>query len=307
MYGTPQFAQPRGGTYLTGAALSRSPRRRLQRFSGLGALTPDQATEQVFPAAQVKNSAGHNQAARDQILASANAGQILNGQGGLDYVPGTSQCSASGVSSNVKLAQISGTLALTGISTLAASVGSTAAVTMLFGTAIGTTVGAVLGPLTMGISTIIGLLPLLLGHHARAVKKEQSALCFAVPAANNYLQIIDQAVSTGQATPQQAIAALNSLLSDFGTQVASIRHGNDPMSSGECNAACIEYSKLRAIVIQKSSQYQDLAAQQSASPVGAALAPITGAVQSVEAAAASAGLPAWLLPAAGFFLLWKLL
>lgn len=288
MYGTPQFAQRGPGTYYLGAPLSRRRKSSLRRLSSLGALTAEQAAEQVFPASQVKSSAGHNQAVRDGILAAVNAGQLLNAQGGPDYVPGTGQCAATGKSTNVRLAQISGQMALTGINVAAALSSSIAA-------ALGG--AAVLGAATLGIGALIGLFPLLFGHHAAAVKKEQSILCSAVPAANNYLQIIDQGVQSGQATPQQAIAALSSLLSDFGSQVSSIRHGNDPTSSGECNAACVEYSKLRAIVLQKSSQYQDLIAQQAA--------PITSVVQSAEAAVTSAGLPAWVLPAAGFFLLWK--
>jgi hypothetical protein len=295
MYGTPQFAQ-RGGTYLTGAPLSRSPRRRLQRFSGLGALTADQAVEQIFPAAQVRSSAGHNAGVRSLMVQAVQAGQMLDARGNPAYIPGTVDCAASGVSSNIKLAQISGTMALTGLNVAAA-----------MSTAVGTAIGAALGPLTMGISTIIGLLPIFFGHHAQAVKKEQSTLCTAVPAANNYLQVIDQAVQSGASSPADGVTALSSLLSGFQSQVQSIMHGTSPTSSGECNAACVMYSQLAAIVAYRASVYQDMASQQAASPVGSALAPVTSALQSAQAAATSAGLPAWLLPAAGFFVLWEVL
>src|ERR1700751_5233374 len=219
----------------------------------LGSLTAEQATEEVFPASRVTSSAGHNAAARAQILASAGAGEIM-GASGADYVPGTSQCSAAAGSGpgNVQLAQTASGLALQGT-----SIGLVAS---------GTVAAAALAPWTMGISAIIGLFPLLFGHHAQAVKKEQSVLCTAVPAANNYLQIIDQAVKSGKATPQQGIDALNSLLSDFESQVSSIRHGTDPLSAGECNAACIEQTKLHAVILVMQSQYQDLITQ-SAVPV----------------------------------------
>jgi len=222
-------------------------------YRGLGALTAEQATEEVFPASRVTSSAGHNAAARAQILESAGAGEIM-GASGADYVPGTSQCSAAAGSGpgNVQLAQTASGLALQGT-----SIGLVAS---------GTITAAALAPWTMGISAIIGLFPLLFGHHAQAVKKEQSVLCTAVPAANNYLQIIDQAVKSGKATPQQGIDALNSLLSDFESQVSSIRQGNDPTSSGQCNAACIEQTKLHAVVLVMQSQYQDLITQ-SAVPV----------------------------------------
>lgn len=217
----------------------------------LGALTPDQAAEMIFPLARVTSSAGHNKALRDQMVASAGAGQVVNAQGAPDYIPGTSQCSASGVSKNIQLGQIGGQLALTGVNIGALS-------SPAFAAALGGT--AILGAATLGIGAIIGLLPIFLGHHAAAVKKEQNVLCSLIPAVNNYLLVIDQAVRTGKATPQQGIDALNSLVNDFQPQVASIIHGSDPMSAGECNAACAELSKLRAIVARMQSQYQDLIA-----------------------------------------------
>lgn len=277
MYGTPQFARPRGGTYLMGAPLSRSPRRRLQRFSGLGALTPDQAVEQIFPAAQVKKSAGHNQSVRDQMLASVQAGQILNVQGSPAYIPGTSQCAASGTSASQ--------VTLTSIASVAGQLAPETGPAAPF-VAIG--------------AGIAGLFGAILGHHAAAVKKEQSVLCSAVPAANNYLNLIDQAVQTGASSPQDGITALGTLLADFKATVQSIMHGNSPTSSGECNAACVIYSELAAICTYRASVYQDMAATQAANPTGAAL-------QTAEAAVASAGLPSWLLPAAGFFVLWEVL
>lgn len=273
----------RSGLAMMGGRVGR------RRISYLAAITADAAAQQAFPNAPRSPNAGHNMATYNAILASVQAGQLVNASGSPAYIPGTGDCSATGQSSNVKLAQISGQMALTGINVAAA-----------FGTGI---LGAALGPFTFGLSTLIGLFPLIFGHHAKAVKKEQSVLCAAVPAANNYLQIIDQAVTSGQATPQQGIAALNSLLSDFGSQVASIRKGADPTVSGECNAACVMFTALKAIVLQKSSQYQDLVAS-SSGPAGSAAASITGAVAS---AAASTGLPPWLLYAAGGFLFWNLL
>jgi len=237
---------------------------------GLGALTPEQATEQIFPAAQVRTGAGHNQAIRDVILASVRAGQIVNAQGQPSYIPGSPQCAAIGPQTgpnNLQLAQTASGLALTGVSIGLVASGAAIAASAAF------------APITMGISAIIGLFPMIFGHHAQAVKKEQSVLCAAVPAANNYLQIIDQAVQMGKATPQQAIQALQSLVSDFQSQVSSIMHGSNPMSSGECNAACVELSILRAIVAQKQSAYQDLA-NASTPAMTSGSGPQTGVVTS---------------------------
>jgi len=154
---------------------SPPPRRRRRRT--LGELSPDQAAEQIFPAAKVGRSAGHNQAVRDLMVRAVSAGQLLDASGAPAYSQ-TADCSATGMSSNVRLAQTASGLALTGVSVGLAVSGAVTA--------------AALAPWTMGISAIIGLFPIIFGHHARAVKKEQSVLCAAVPAANNYLQIIDQ-------------------------------------------------------------------------------------------------------------------
>lgn len=232
----------------------------------MGALTPEQATEMIFPKAQVRSGAGHDLGARNAILHSVTAGLMVNDQGVPAYIPGTSQCAASGQSSDVKLAQISGQMALTGVNIAA-----------MASTSVAAAIGTALGPATLGISALIGLFPLLFGHHAAAVRQEQSVLCAAVPAANNYLQIIDQAVTTGKASPQQGIDALNSLVTDFHAKVQSIQHGSDPMSQGECNAACVMLSELRGIVALKASQYQDLAAAQ---PISAGSGPQTAPASS---------------------------
>lgn len=265
----------------------------------LGALTPDQAAKSVFPNAPRSPNAGHNMATYNAIMASARAGALVNSSGTPAYIPGTSDCSATGQSGNVKLAQISGQLALTGINVASAMSTSVAAF-----------LGTALGPATLGISAIIGLFPLLFGHHAAAVKKEQSVLCAAVPAANNYLQIIDDAVRNGKATPQQGIDALNSLAGDFDTQVAPIRSGADPTVSGECNAACVMSTELKAVILVKQSQYQDLIAAQPASSGPSTAAPVSSGstmtlpVPSTQAAAASSSswLPIAALIVAGLFL-----
>ena len=212
----------------------------------LGALTPDEAAEKIIARSA---SSSFAQKIRGGIIADVQAGQLLNAQGASAYQPGTADCSATGQSGNVKLAQTAAGLALTGVSAGLMAAGVAA---------------AALAPWTMGISTIIGLLPMIFGHHAQAVKKEQSVLCAAVPAANNYLQIIDQAVQSGAATPQDGIRALDSLLSDFRSQVSSIIKGSDPAGS-TCNAACVMVASLHGIVLEKQSEYQDLidgAAQQ---------------------------------------------
>lgn len=213
---------------------------------GLGAITPQQALQQAISSSGI-NSGTLSPSNQQLVQQAISAGQILDRAGQPAYIPGTSDCSAAqgGGVSNVQLAQVSGQMALSGI-----NVGTSLGVAGI------SSIGTALGPFTLGISTLVGLFPLLFGHHAAAVKKEQSVLCSAVPAANNYLQLIDQAVQQRKITPQQAIAALQSLSSDFDQSVSSIRK----MSGGSCNAACVMTEMLRGIVAYRQSQYQDLAA-----------------------------------------------
>jgi hypothetical protein len=243
----------------------------------LGAITPDDATNQVFPSSKIATAAGHNQSIWNVIRSSASAGQMVDQNGAAAYIPGTAECAATGVSSTLKLASTASGMALTGLN-------------------IANAAGVVAAPFTLGVSiaidSIIGIFGVIFGHHAAAVKKEQSVLCAAVPAANNYLQIIDQAVQSGNATPQDGIHALDSLLSDFESQVASIRHGSDPTSSGECNAACVMQSELHAIVLLKQSEYQDLIMTSPALPAGGAAAQTVTPVRPNTTAPAGTSVPA---------------
>jgi len=247
----------------------------------LGALSPTDAANQVFPSSKVTKTAGQNQAAWDLLESSASHGEIVDNYGSPEYTPGTAECAAAGgtgQSGNVKLAQMAGGLALTGINTAAVLSSSLMA-------AVGG--AAILGAATMGIGAIIGLFPLLFGHHAAAVKKEQSVLCPAVPAANNYLQIIVSAVQNGQSTPQTAIQALDSLVSDFESSVSSIVKGS--IGTGTCNAACLAIAQLQAIVVEMQSQYQDQidAANTAASAVAAGTSQVLPASTPNTTAAAA--------------------
>jgi hypothetical protein len=205
-----------------------------RRFRGMGAMDPSAA------AAQVIGSDSHvNAGSKTAIAAAAAAGHMVGAAGEVAYIPGTVDCAAAqgiptGAQTDLKLAQTSTGLALTGVQ-LAASAGILAA------------------PVTMGVSiavsAIVGLFSTLINHHAQAVAKEQTVLCSAVPAANNYLNIIAQAVSSGLATPQDGISALESLKGDFRSAVGSIYN--------DCNAACVMYMELEAICLVMESQYQD--------------------------------------------------
>jgi hypothetical protein len=253
-------------------------------MGSLAAISPADAANQVFPTAKIRSGAGHNQSIWNSLQLAAQTGQMVGAAGEIAYIPGTVDCAAasgvpSGAQNDLKLVQTGSGLALQGV-----NVGLLAT-------------GTALGPLTAGISiavsAIVGLFSTLINHHAQAVRQEQSVLCSAVPAANNYLKIISQAVLSGQVTPQQGVDALDSLLNDFEGSVSSIRHGSDPTSSGECNAACVMQSELHAIVLLIESEFQDMinAANAAAAPVQAVVPARPNTTAPIAAAPASSYAP----------------
>lgn len=258
--------------------------------SGLGAITPDQAAEMAFPKAKVRSTPGFTQIVRDNIVAAAQSGQFVSWNQSICMEQPSSVASRtlSLVSSGSGLAlqgAIQGGLLTAGPATLGISI-AIAGITALFGT--------------------------IFSHHAAAIAQERRVLCASVPAANNYLSIIDQALQAGRATPQQAISALQSLQSDFTSNVQSILK----MSSDKCNAACVWIEQLKAIVAMKTAAYQDLA-NQSTAPISSGSGPTSAVVTSgstltipasnAAQAAAAASSPSWLPIAAllvgGFFLM----
>jgi hypothetical protein len=210
----------------------------------LGALTPDEAAAQAMPKNTIRGKAGFTQAVYDEIVNAASSGQFT------DYNAQASSCAnAPSHTAQTALSLVSSGsgLALQG----AVQAGLLATGPATFG-------------ITIAIAGITALFSTIFNHHAQAVAKENRILCASGPAANNYLQIIEQAVQSGAATPQQGIDALHSLLSDYTSAVQPIIKNN----SGQCNAACVELKELTAIVAYKASQYQDLidAAAQTVTP-----------------------------------------
>jgi hypothetical protein len=220
--------------------------RTLHGYAVLGGITADQAAQQAM-----QLTAAYPSKYESQVAAQAQAAQLSYNPAGCSSQPAP----------NLQLFQTGSSLALgvggAGLG-IATSVG-----------AISSAVGAVAGAVTMGIGSIVGIFIAIFQHHAQAVAKEQQMDCAAVPAANNYLQIIQQAVNSGAQTPQQGIAALQSLLSDFRSAIAS----TTKMNSSQCDAGCYYVVALTAIVNYWIGQYQDLAAQQAAAAQAAAAAP----------------------------------
>src|SRR5260370_9123282 len=82
MYLSQQYGRPSPrGLYLAVGATTKL-RRASRTLRYLAAITPEQATEQIFPQARVGRSPGHDQGARDAILASAQQGTFALQAGG---------------------------------------------------------------------------------------------------------------------------------------------------------------------------------------------------------------------------------
>jgi hypothetical protein len=227
----------------------------------LGAITADQAARMIFPNPPASPNAGHNMATFDSIVAAAQSGFMSP-----SYEPGTGGCA------NVTL----------GAKAIITSGGKQAAGVLLkIGAATGNPIVLAAGAAAEVASIVFSA---IFGHHAKAVAKERSILCAAVPAANATLAAVDSAIAAGQFSPQNGIDALNAMLAGFGQQVAAIQHGADPTAKGECNAACVMLSQLRAIVARKISIYQDM------------MAPPVPARSSAAAVPGGAVMPSSVLP-----------
>jgi len=234
----------------------------------LGAITPEQAAEQIFPQARVGKNAGHNAATRGYLVSAAAAGQMIG------YAPGSGDCQ--------------------GVSLLKPALANTVSGLALKFAPQAFAAGPIVGGIVLAVAGISKLFGVIFGHHAAAVARERSILCAAVPAANQSIELIDQMVQSGQSKPSEGMAALDAVVSGFSSAVAPIIHGADPMASGECNAACVMLSELRAVVLLKKSQYADLATAE-ASSVPSQLATAFGGNFSSLLPWAAAGLGLWLV------------
>jgi hypothetical protein len=220
----------------------------------LGALPPDSSfVDLVLPASRVSKTAGFTASDRQNLLSVVAQG----------YIPPYSPCSgqASGL--------LKATTALQAIGTMTMKVAPEAGPAAPF--------------LAIG-GAIANLFGSIFGGHAAAVGREQAALCAAIPAANQFLQQIDQALASGQVTASQASSLLDQVVQQYESGVAPIIK----MSNSSCNAACVYLRELQAIVAKRKAQYADAATAASASisPSGAATAPSSGSNLLPWAAAA---------------------
>lgn len=247
----------------------------------LRGMTAAQAAQSVMPQSQISSTAGFTQAVYNDIVAAAQAGnfQSFNPSGCKGISP-----------TGARIVNTASGLALSGL-TLGLNIGTTLPALATAG-------------ITAGASILVGLFVSIYAAHAAKVKAEQQAVCASVPAASDSLKAIDQAVQAGTITPAQGIQALQNLEQAFGQNVASIIKSD----SSHCNAACVWMKQLEAIVVKKSSDYQDMETAQAAASLGTASsgtvspAGAPGSIAS-EVSAGISAMPwwAWAAIAAGAF------
>lgn len=100
---------------------------------------------------------------------------------------------------------------------------------------------------------------LVFGGHAKKVATESQILCGAVPAANQALDAIYQAVKSGQVSPQDGAAQLDQLVVQFATAVQPIAKGT--FGSSQCNGACLYKGWLAKAVQQQKADFGNLQPQ----------------------------------------------
>jgi hypothetical protein len=196
----------------------------------LGAVPPDSTfADLVLPASRVSSTAGFRPADRQNILSALVS----------EFIPVYSPCNPNAGPSGSTIAQAFGQSVLK----LATSPQGMA------------TLGPAAPYVALG-GAITSLFGSIFGAHAAAVGREQAALCAAIPAANQFLQQVDQAFQSGQLSAGQAASLLDQVVQQYESGVAPIIK----MTSSACNAACVYLRMLQAIAAKRKAQYADQAA-----------------------------------------------
>lgn len=115
---------------------------------------------------------------------------------------------------------------------------------------VGSSVASAIPFIGTAVSTIVGLFGAIQAHHAQAVQRDSNAYNQGLDACENYLEIIHNAIMSGQSTPDEGINALDSMYSDFLTFTAPARNNNP-----YCNSVCEAKVQLNALVIYWKAYY----------------------------------------------------
>lgn len=235
----------------------------LRGLRGLGA-NPTLTAEAAMQAAIQAYGAYHlnSRDFQDSAWLQEAESQIAAGQFNIGWY--STACSTA--PSNVNLFQTASGLAL---GTTSATVGILASTAV-----ISTATAALAGALTMGIGALVAVIGLIFAHHAAAVKRDTAFGCGALPAVNNSFQLVAQAVQAGQLSASDAASGIVTIYEQFmsagGASGSASGPGSVPSGgtaindSPYCNSNCEMSVILFGMVLYWQSQYQALAAQQSA-------------------------------------------
>ena len=197
-----------------------------RRFS-LGALAPADVANSIMPQSVISKVPGFTEDIWNDIEQSAEKGSI---QG---FVQTCNQASGPSGAQIVQTATSSGSAIALAIPAIAAGP---------------------FAPFVLIGAALVGLFSQLFEAHAMAVKKEQQVECAAVPAFNDGITAISQAVAAGTISPQTGISSSTQLLQEFQQQISSIMK-NDPT---QCNAGCVWDKCAQAAVAELQSQFTDM-------------------------------------------------
>ena len=163
---------------------------------------------------------------------------------------------------------------------------SAGAVTALGGSAAASAAG--LGALNavpiVGTIAALALLPfeIIFAHHAAAVAKEQSSNCAAWTEFNQWLDLVDNAVASGQVLPADGVTMCQQLYQQASSAVSGVSAACTP---GNTNAACDLKAIANGCVLLRQWMYSNLpqfngsfsTALGTTSPAGAASSQIGAA------------------------------
>lgn len=187
----------------------------------MSGISDDQILRQSFSTTDARGS----QLVRDTALQAAHGGALW-------LKPGSPDCTNVGSgTTSAKLVSSSG-----GISMQLASVAPAT---------------GPLAPILLGAGAVLSVFGSIFGAHKAAQAREANILCSAVPAANDAIRAINDAVNNGTITANQGAQSLDKLYSDLTTTVQPILKAN----SDQCNAACFVLAEARALIVKLKSDY----------------------------------------------------
>jgi hypothetical protein len=119
----------------------------------------------------------------------------------------------------------------------------------------------------VGTIASLAILPfaIIFAHHAAAVAAEQGDICSCTAEINQWLDLIDQAVASGQILPDDGVSYIHQLETQYDQCLSPI----SASCHGDTNAACDYKATMRCMVLLRQWMYQ-----QSAQPAAVAAPPI---------------------------------